>query len=169
MLKYLGFVVLLFSSCTINKYYYSNNFFDIYSAEDIQTMVMLDYIQHTRPKCKNCKIYVNGLIKHYHFNDKSNREYENETEHYKFLNYDPLKVIDLRFKGYEISGFGTINFYDDSLKFEDVYHFTPVVFDKENKIIYCQLLRNEVRYAFAYSVIGDKIILSYSKYIEDGY
>jgi hypothetical protein len=133
-------------------------------------MVMLDYIQHTRPKCKHCTINVNGrLIKHKSYYDTSNREYDKEAERFKLLHYDTVNVTDLSFKGYEISGFGTINFISETSLFEDVYHFTPVVLDKVEKIIYCQLLRNDIRYLFIYNVIGDTLLLSHSTYMEDGY
>jgi hypothetical protein len=78
-------------------------------------MVMLDYIQHTRPKCKHCTINVNGrLIKHKSYYDTSNREYDKEAERFKLLHYDTVNVTDLSFKGYEISGFGTINFISET-------------------------------------------------------
>ncbi len=152
--SYLIFIMLSFTGCVVHKHYHTNSFFEKYSEEEIHTLIIIDYIMHTRNECNDCNFFVNSILK---FKPESFSQHDGSK--WNRVVVDENRTINLGDNGFEITNFGYIAF--TTIDFIDIeYEFTPLILDKENSTITGEVRFNNDRYIFLYKVFNDRFLLS---------
>jgi len=152
--SYLILITLYFAGCVVHKHYHTDSFFEKYSEEEIHTLIIIDYIMHTRNECSDCNFFVNGVLK---FKPESFSQHDGSK--WNNVVVDISRTINLGINGFEITNFGDI--YFTTLDVIDVdYEFTPLILDKDNSTITGEVRFKDDRYIFLYKVFNDRFLLS---------